>query len=242
MGELDADTEFGTRILPHLYRVAWCGLTPGTVDCDVYAVDTGAGVVLVDAGHGAGSYPAMKRNLEHWGLWAGRRLCLVTHAHGDHAGGAELLRADGVEIWGHPGLESWPPGGPAGTGVRPDRALTGGERFDVGGVGFEVLATPGHTSTCLTYLAEIDGTACAFTGDVAMPDGTIGYAGSPDFDAAALMDSLERLSRRDFTALLTGHVRRMEGGREWVLATMEKGKAGEWQYRDLDGKTASGGP
>ncbi|KPJ52097.1 MAG: hypothetical protein AMS16_06875 [Planctomycetes bacterium DG_58] len=118
----------------------------------------------------------------------------------------------------------------------PDRVLKDGESFDVGDVHFEALDTPGHTSTCMTYLTEIDSIRCAFTGDLVMPNGTTGYTGSFDFDAQDLINSLRRLAQREFDALLTGHMLRrtqpegfwLRDGRSHVIETLNAGMEGRW--------------
>lgn len=240
--ELDMDTPYGTQVTPHLYRVAWWDLAgKDVVNCDVYAVDCGESVVLIDSGRGGPSYPLLKANLVHWGLWDRLTVCVLTHLHWDHAGGVSQLRTDGVSIWGG--------GGAAAFGVREkarayfggdvphlDRVLCDGEDFTQGDVRFEILDTPGHTSTCVSYFATIDSVRCAFTGDLVMPNGTIGYSGSFDFDSDQLLDSLTRILRRDFDAVFTGHMLRstqpegfwMRDGRKHVQQTLQAGLAGKW--------------
>jgi glyoxylase-like metal-dependent hydrolase (beta-lactamase superfamily II) len=98
--ELGKDTPYGTRILPHLYRVAWWDCAgPDVVNGDVYAVDCGISVTPIDSGRGDQSFLFLRRNLEHWGLWNRLRVCLLTHLHKDHAGGVGELQALGVSVW-----------------------------------------------------------------------------------------------------------------------------------------------
>lgn len=253
MGTEHEDQVDGTRILPHVWAI-----TPGSEtaplapdgpesqvyvladldlmvtemsDCQVYAVDTGEQVVLVDAGRGDDAYPLLVQRLERLGLWSRVSLCLITHAHQDHAGGANQLRADGVQVWGHPGLQAWPPGGPLCTRVELDRGLQGGEIFCAGNVAFQVLATPGHTSTCLTYLADIDGRRCAFTGDLVAPGGMVGAVLRADFDRDRLERSLAALAARDFTVLFGGHYWALDHGQSWPAASLANMRAGDLRYR-----------
>lgn len=234
--ELNIDTPHGTRILPHLYRVAWWGMAgAGVIDCDVYAVDAGEQVVLIDAGLGGPSYPMLRENLRHWGLLDRVTTCLVTHIHPDHVGGVAQLQADGVRVWAGPRAGEYPHDDQAvqwyarfGRLPRIDRVLADSETVRLGGAAFEALATPGHTGTCMTYLATIDDVRCAFTGDIIQPDGQTGYAGTFDFDADALLASLDKLAARNIDALLTGHWRAMTNAKSYVLATLANGRAGAW--------------
>jgi len=72
------------------------------------------------------------------------RAILVTHHHGDHVGGvAALAHATGARVYG-PRSESIP---------AREVALAGGERIDVLGAAFDVLAVPGHTLGHIAYHA-----------------------------------------------------------------------------------------
>lgn len=92
----------------------------------------------------------------------GDRLCaiLATHHHGDHVGGvAELLARFPVPVYG-PALENIP-------GVT--HPLCGGEHIELPeiGVGFDIIAVPGHTRGHIAYygpsLAEHGAVFCGDT-------------------------------------------------------------------------------
>lgn len=69
---------------------------------------------------------------------------LVTHHHGDHVGGVTaLVRATGARVFG-PRRETIP---------SRDVALSGGERIEVLGIGFEIIDVPGHTLGHIAYYA-----------------------------------------------------------------------------------------
>jgi sulfur dioxygenase len=79
---------------------------------------------------------------------------LETHVHADHVTGAWLLQQrTGSRMLGAAD------GGAAGL----DRALSHGDRIDVGARHLQVRATPGHTNGCLTFV--LDDESMAFTGD-----------------------------------------------------------------------------
>jgi hydroxyacylglutathione hydrolase len=236
---------YGDKITAELYRVAWWDITAKDyVNCDVYAVDCGDSVVLIDSGRGGPSYPQIKENLVHWGLWDRVSICLLTHMHRDHAGAVMDLRSDGIKVWGGQGYiqylknekasEYWNNDIPV-----IDDILNDGEKFKIGNVDFEVVFTPGHTSICTTYLASAPNKRYAFTGDLFMPNGTIGYSGSFDFNCDCLLSSLKHLLQYDFDAALTGHYLQasqpegfwLENGKKHVRITYQSGLEGKWNIQ-----------
>jgi len=91
---------------------------------------------------------------------------LETHVHADHVTAAWLFRE---------GFQSRI-GAPADSGVEgADRLVKEGDAVSFGSHALRVLATPGHTSACVTYL--LDSAPAAFTGDSLM----IRSAGRTDF-------------------------------------------------------------
>jgi glyoxylase-like metal-dependent hydrolase (beta-lactamase superfamily II) len=191
---------YGDKITANIYRVAWWDITSTDyVNCDVYAIDCGDSVVLIDSGRGGQTYPQLKENLKYWGLWDRVSVCLLTHLHRDHAGAVMNLRSDGIKVWGG----------------------------------------QGHTSTCTTYLASVCQKIYAFTGDLLMPNGTIGYSGSFDFNYDCLLDSLNRLLQHDFEAILTGHFSEksqpegfwIDNGKIYALNTYQNGLDGKWNIQ-----------
>lgn len=238
-------TNNANRLTPNLYRVAWWDMTGADyVNCDVYAIDCGGPVVLVDSGRGGPSYAQLKANLQFWGLWDRVALSLLTHMHRDHAGGVLALRADGISIWGGDGHNAYSHNEQAlayWNGEIPplDKVLSDGARFSLGNVDFQMIKTLGHTSTCVTYLATVDSMRCAFTGDLVMPRGTIGYSGSFDFSSDQLLASLNRLLQLDFDAVLTGHFMQstqpegfwLTNGKSHILHTYQNGLDGKWNIQ-----------
>ena len=126
------------------------------------------------------------------------RIILETHAHADHMSGSQVLRARF-------------PGAPVAIGERIreiqatfkvnfdlgaefvpdgrqfDRLLSDGETVTAGSLDVHVLATPGHSPACLSYLIG----DAVFTGDALfMPDYGTGRCDFPRGSASALHHSI----------------------------------------------------
>jgi glyoxylase-like metal-dependent hydrolase (beta-lactamase superfamily II)/rhodanese-related sulfurtransferase len=103
---------------------------------------------------------------------------LETHVHADHVTGAWLLKealGSGIAISRASGAEG------------ADLYLEPGQKVAFGKHGLEALATPGHTSGCMTFV--LDGRSMAFTGDAVLIRG----CGRTDFqqgDAKTLFRSV----------------------------------------------------
>lgn len=123
-----------------------------------------------------------------------------THVHADHLTASEWLKQ---KLGGKTGV---------GAGIKEVRSTFGalfnatdvtgaddvpfhelfedGATFSVGGIEATVMATPGHTPACVTYVI---GDAC-FTGDTLfMPDSGTARCDFPGGDAKQLFDSLQKI-------------------------------------------------
>lgn len=105
---------------------------------------------------------------------------LNTHCHADHVTGSGQLKRLRAE-WGTQSVIS------TASGAVADVRVEDGDTLQFGGQTLRVLATPGHTAGCVTYLSE--GGAAAFTGDALLVRG----CGRTDFqegDSAVLHASV----------------------------------------------------
>lgn len=128
------------------------------------------------------------------------RWILETHAHADHLSAAGLLHdLVGVPIGIGAGITSVQatfseiyslgPGFPT-DGRQFDRLFSDGDRFPLGELEVEVLATPGHTSDSVTYRVG----DAAFVGDTLFsPDYGSARCDFPGGDAATLYQSVQKL-------------------------------------------------
>ncbi len=163
------------EVVPGVYYIA--GLGPSAA----YEVETSEGLVLIDSGlDPAGA--VLNAETARLGLDLKRvKAVLLTHAHGDHTGGAAAVRsATGAKVYA--GKEdaaiirdaapreaifsTFPMTGHVPRKTPVDVELTGGETLRVGDTTFQVLAMPGHSPGSIGYLMERDGTRILFAGDV----------------------------------------------------------------------------
>ena len=109
----------------------------------------------------------------------------------------------------------------AADGRQFDRLFADGEEFRIGGLTAQVMATPGHTPACITYVVG----DAAFIGDTLFaPDYGTARCDFPGGSAAVLYNSIQRLlSLPDETRLFTGHDYQ-PGGREprWESTVAEQ--------------------
>ncbi|MEZ5557484.1 MAG: MBL fold metallo-hydrolase [Pseudomonadales bacterium] len=150
---------------------------------------------------------------------------LETHVHADHLTAARYLKqqficaqvgigADVVRVQAHFARAF---GVAMDTDGRQfDRLFTDGERICLGHSCGRVMATPGHTPACVTYVFD----QFAFVGDTLfMPDYGTARCDFPGGDARVLYESIQRIfSLPDDTRLLMCHDY-APGGRDYRYAT-----------------------
>jgi len=110
--------------------------------------------------------------------------CLDTHCHADHVTGSWLLKhALGSEIVasGNSGVENL------------DRSLKEGDKVNFGEHYLEVLATPGHTNGCISFVDE--NKSMVFTGDCLL----IRACGRTDFQQGSAYSLYHSITEKLFT-------------------------------------------
>ena len=162
-------------------------------DCHVYLLDGGDEYALIDAGAGRDVDQIIDLVREDRLDPARIRHVLLTHAHADHAGGAAGLRqrldvtiaasaeAAGMVRSGAEQAISLDVARRAGVypedyrfaACEVDRELAEGDRYRVGDLELEVIATPGHSSEQIAFVLRRDGTTSVFSGDALFESGRI---------------------------------------------------------------------
>jgi metallo-beta-lactamase class B len=159
----------------------------GTKIHSAWAVVGGEGIIVIEALFDYAAQDEILGGLRKLGLDARKvKYAILSHAHGDHDGGAKLLQDTipdvrliyGAEDWDAIGKLSNRPGG------IPKRGMTGadGTKVSVGDASVEIVTMPGHTPGTLSYLFEfrdngkplraayVGGTAIPFDADAAYYD------------------------------------------------------------------------
>lgn len=170
---------------------------------------------------------------------------LETHAHADHlsAGGylrdllgAKLAIGRGItRVQAHFkalfGLGDEVPA----DGSQFDRLFDDGDSFRIGALEVHVMATPGHTADCVTYLVG----DAAFVGDTLFaPDVGTARADFPGGDAAQLHASLQRiLERPPQTRLFLCHDYPPQGRAPMAQTTVAAERAGNAHLADAASAT-----
>lgn len=138
---------------------------------------------------------------------------LLTHGHGDHTGGALALKKlagtkiyayeDEAEILKDPekNLSGW--FGDA-YGFEADEYFRDGQEFDMAGVHFQVIHTPGHTKGGCCFYAKEDN--CLFCGDTIFNESV----GRTDFYSGSMSELIHSIKDKililpDETKLYPGH-------------------------------------
>jgi len=221
------------QVIQHVHvvgRGSWGGHDPisGEGDCNIYLIDGGTELALVDVGIGR-DFARVWSNVRRAGFDPKQiAAVLLTHTHWDHVRALpELRKRSEATVHAHAysaqAVKELHPHLGAGPAVkdlkaaqarrlfRIDQVVGEGDAIEVGDLKLEVLELPGHTPDGLGYLLTLGGQRLLFSGDTAIGNqgrtkGCIGWLdvhwGS---DLRAYARTLSRLSRRTFDALLPGH-------------------------------------
>ena len=212
------------QLLKNIYQVGGDinGITfdePGALwnDANSYILKTDEGLLMIDCGCGD-TMDQIFRNMRYWGLSPEDiRYLLLTHSHLDHAGGAYLLKEQGVTLMaiaetadavaagderccGYLYHKTFQP-------VEIDKTVKDGDTVNLLGISFTVMHLPGHSMGCTAYFLEWDGKKVVFSGDVigTLLAGNFGWSGSIDFSKQLYIESLRKLAKIDTDVMIPGH-------------------------------------
>jgi len=202
-------------------------------DCNVYLVDTGDTLVMVDCGCGE-SLEGIMDNVEEMDFDV-RDIShlLLTHEHFPHAGAAHGLQKMGVEVVaGRAAAEAVMSGDlrtaayhyhrkfPPCQEVHP---LADGESIEVGRCQFRAMALPGHSPGSMGYELVTEGRRMLFCGDVVRSPALEGFRNRLDYDGALYLDSLKRLLQDPPDVLYPGHGPFcLSRARSWIAEELKK--------------------
>lgn len=195
------------------------------LDCHTYLIDGGDELALVDAGFGPGTEEILAI-VRADGFDPSRiRQIFITHYHADHAGGsAAMSRATGAQLLAATeaaptiraadadriGLNWAKSFGfyPSDYELEPAEVgaeFRDGDRFRIGAVELEAIATPGHCvgHYCLRLIGR--DRVYLFASDAVFWGGAIILQNVPDSNLQDYAASCNRLAELEFDALLPGH-------------------------------------
>lgn len=207
-------------------------------DCHVYLLDGGSELALVDVGAGMGA-EAIVENVRREGFEPERIAhVILTHAHGDHAGGAARMRrllGDAAVYLSRERAEALRDGDERAVsidvakraGIYPpdytlepcdvDVELDEGEAIRVGDLTLQVLETPGHADGHVSLLLEHGGRLSLFAGDAIFFGGKILLQAIHDCRLDAQIRTLRKLRELRVDALFPGHLTvSLDGGQRHI--------------------------
>jgi metallo-beta-lactamase class B len=137
----------------------------GTTAVGAFIVDTGDGLVMLDTGNGEADAALMVADMKKLGLDPSKiKLIFISHEHFDHYGGVEYLKKNvcpntkvAMSLVGWNMLQTVPLEW-AYIGSRPqsvDIYLTDGMKIKIGIVIFQIVATPGHSPGCMSFIFPV---------------------------------------------------------------------------------------
>ena len=183
----------------------------GTKVHNAWAIRGSDGIIVIEALFDYAAQDEIVAGMKKLGLDITRvKYVLLSHAHGDHDGGAKLLQDEIPGVHLVYGAEDWDAVDRSTNraGGKPKRDVVGtdGLRISVGDASVQIVTMPGHTPGTLSFLFEVKdngkplriayvgGTAIPFNGDAAYYDTYLGSSAkmakaAADFGATALMSN-----------------------------------------------------
>ncbi len=192
---------------------------------DIWLVKAKEGAFLVDSG-GTSAVPLTWQRVRAAGVEpVDLRHLLLTHSHGDHAGGAYLWRTQGLRVvapatsaytinWLMPTWSDYGIWAPVHIDQPLSLARAGDEaEFTVSGQIIRAVFVPGHSFDSVIYLMELGGKRVAFTGDLGFQGQDILHRCWGDRDKAGEVLQVVRDKVLPFKPdyVFTGHDAQREG-------------------------------
>jgi len=196
------------------------------------------GGVLIDPGRGTYHDELLEFIRSHGSQPGDIPVALLTHCHLDHTGGAHRIQAEGIPVAASEftaravreasvdmGYKKEPH---PESSCEVDRILHDGDVLDAAGMRITVVATPGHTAGCMTFLVETDEGLTAFTGDLIRNTGQPGWTGSPSFSPEDSVKSIEKLIVLGPDKAYWGHGEVEGPAVPWLRNSLDLYQRGKW--------------
>jgi hydroxyacylglutathione hydrolase len=195
------------------------------LDCNIFLIDCGTEAVLIDSGVGVDTDIIFK-NIENEKIDKNKiKKLILTHAHLDHAGGAQILKKvldlkiymseieapflenadeksislDIAKINGiYPKEYKYKP-------VKVDIKLKGTEKIKAGKYIFKIISTPGHSRGSICVLLEKHEKKVLFTGDTVFTRGLLGMLNTFDSSLSEYKKGIANISKLKIDSLIPGH-------------------------------------
>ena len=170
VGELGPSPEF-----PKAFRPPYRSMDPiklfdnlyfvGTTAVGSFIIDTGDGLVMLDTGNGEEDVALMVEDMKKLGLDPSKiKVIFISHEHFDHYGGVQYLRKNicpeakvAMSLVGWNMLQAAPMEW-AYIGTRPESVdiyTIDGMKLKIGDVIIQIVATPGHSPGCLSFIFPV---------------------------------------------------------------------------------------
>src|SRR5439155_2481864 len=191
-------------------------LPGGRVESDLGGqrlIEAPDGLILIEA-HAALSFESEWAAIKAVGLDPMRvKYVLTTHEHGDHSPGAYLWRVvTGAKfVCSEEMAYTLQHHIPQNTdyGLHPpvptDIVIKKDTELDLAGLKVRAIRIPGHTAGSMAWHFEKSGKKFVAFGDLTMPLGVLGNAGSVNFSATDILSSLRKLNELEVDYVLPGH-------------------------------------
>lgn len=195
------------------------------LDCNVYLLDGGSELALIDAGGGM-EPERIVAQIENSGFdLRNLSTLLLTHAHGDHAAGARFWHNNfGTEVLCSAQAKPWLENADRekisltaaiAAGIYPEdypfppcpiaRGLNENDEIRIGEVVLRILETPGHARGHLSFLLEESGNRALFCGDLIFAGGKISLLNTWDCSIPEYSASVRKLHELNLDGIFPGH-------------------------------------
>lgn len=216
------------------------------LDCNVFLIDTGDGVILIDSGVNMEVEKMDAVIRSHGFELTDVKKILLTHYHADHAcGAARIKQISGCDVYA-PAREARAieTGDEAATSVElakggfyPEdyiypkcpgvKGMNDSETVSLGNVSLTAYMVPGHSLEDMVVYGEIDGKKTMFSGDVVFAGGQVLLQPLHDVTIAPYAAGMRKLAELEVEALFPGHgVFSLEDGGRHIKAAVDKFNAG----------------